>query len=686
MSEAILLQPVNKPGTSSPEVGVKKKRGPYKKDKPARQRHLEDLVKYLEPKNSSPDSNGQTTEAGSSAAAGSPGHAFGSATSSNLPFAGQGPNANSEDLVKDALIALTKSSVSEQESRLDNGAFLAQNQSHGMQPASGSHHPSVRRIFEYWHIYITRVDPLLKIFHCPTIGKTLFTVIDDLGKIPQSFEALLFSMYYAAVSSCTAREVRQRFGERQDVLMKRYGRCIEAALGDNYDVPALETLQALVLYIICIRRADDGTNLRALFSLAVRSAQIMGVHEDIEGRHSPFETEYRRRLWFHICGLENRTAEEGESRVTSIMQNQSVRLPSNLDDCDLYPRMLEAPRPRQGVTEMTFALARFEIHRLMFGIWSIRRQRAGSWSHAPPSGLTGVREDQIAFLEQATERLQMDYRQYMDPSRPYDWLCLNLIDGMLIKAQLQIDFPFGTIPTKAMPADERSTLLKASVDIIQFTHLLAIDDRVSDWQWYFRGYVQWHSIAIVVAELGWNTNAQFVDTAWQVLDPVLADWDAIYKAKRDEPAWDHVNALIERARLLRRQKKTQKDKSKPIQNLSPAEFRNQACGTPINAQAIMPMQGNGNGYSAYYNDTSSASASQTSSLPPPGSHPCAGPSALMNFDSNFDPSFAGLDNIDFNAFDEVFGSGTWDFMEQLDDVNMHLETMDRCNQVLDMRQ
>lgn len=33
----------------APDSGVKKKRGPYKKDKPARERHLEDLVKYLEP-------------------------------------------------------------------------------------------------------------------------------------------------------------------------------------------------------------------------------------------------------------------------------------------------------------------------------------------------------------------------------------------------------------------------------------------------------------------------------------------------------------------------------------------------------------------------------------------------------------------------------------------------------------
>lgn len=251
-----------------------------------------------------------------------------------------------------------------------------------------------------------------------------------------------------------------------------------------------------------------------------------------------------------------------------------------------------------------------------------------------------------------------------------------------IKAQLGIDFPFGTIPTKTMPAEERSALLKASVDIIQFTHRLAIDDRVSDWQWYFRGYVQWHSIAIVVAELGWNTNAQFVDTAWQVLDPVLADWDSIYKTKRDEPAWDHVNALIERARLLRRQKKTQKEKGKQIQTNDQAEYRNQRCGSPINAQAIAPMHENGSAYPAYYGE----STPQSNSVPTPGSNgaTCTGSGSMMNFDTNFNPDFGNVDNIDFSAFDQVFGSGTWDFLDPFDDVNLHLERMDRFQQAMDV--
>lgn len=158
----------------------------------------------------------------------------------------------------------------------------------------------------------------------------------------------------------------------------------------------------------------------------------MRVHEDGEGRYPPFEVEYRRRLWYHLCGLENRTAEEGESRLTSIMQNHGVQLPSNLNDCDLSPRMKESPRSRSGVTEMAFVLMRFELQRLMFGIWTIRRQQSSSWARAPPGGAVGVREEQMSFMQQATKRLESDYRAHMDSSRPFDWLCLHVLDGMLV--------------------------------------------------------------------------------------------------------------------------------------------------------------------------------------------------------------------------------------------------------------
>lgn len=97
-----------------------------------------------------------------------------------------------------------------------------------------------------------------------------------------------------------------------------------------------------------------------LFHEAVRCAQLIKLEEDPEGRYPPFEVEYRRRLWFHLCGLESRTAEEGGSRKYSILKGQTVQMPRNLNDCDLNPRMTTSPQSRFGVTDSTFPILRYD--------------------------------------------------------------------------------------------------------------------------------------------------------------------------------------------------------------------------------------------------------------------------------------------------------------------------------------
>jgi hypothetical protein len=162
--------------------------------------------------------------------------------------------SNSEDLVKDALIALTKSSVENKESTGENGYFMPQ-PGPSTSTATGDLgvHPPLRQIFEYWHLFTRRVDPLLKIIHCPTFEKTLLKAVDDLQAIGPVTESLLFAIYYSAVGSCTNRESRKKFGESREILLQRYGRFIESALADNYSMPVLESLQALVIYVVCSR-------------------------------------------------------------------------------------------------------------------------------------------------------------------------------------------------------------------------------------------------------------------------------------------------------------------------------------------------------------------------------------------------------------------------------------------------
>lgn len=110
---------------------------------------------------------------------------------------------------------------------------------------------------------------------------------------------------------------------------------------------------------MCIRRSDKVSDIGDLFHEAVRCAQFIKLEQDPEGRYPPFEVEYRRRLWFHLCGLESRTAEEGGSRKYSILKGQTVEMPRNLNDCDLNPRMTVPPRSRDGITDSTFPILRY---------------------------------------------------------------------------------------------------------------------------------------------------------------------------------------------------------------------------------------------------------------------------------------------------------------------------------------
>ncbi|KAF2769757.1 hypothetical protein EJ03DRAFT_242113, partial [Teratosphaeria nubilosa] len=408
-------------------------------------------------------------------------------------------------------------------------------------------HPPARQVFGYWHLFVTRVEPLTKILHCSTFARNLFTAIDEPEKLKSSTATLLFSVYYSAVSTCTATETRTRFGAGKDVLLHQYSRIIESALADNYGMPTLESVQALILYIICLRRQDDNTNLKALFGLAVRLAQMIHLHQEpAEKGLKPFECELRRRLWFHICQLESRGAEEGGARSTSVMEGSDLRFPANLNDCDLDPQAVEVPVSRIGVTEMTFVRVRWEAQRMVHKLWNIKKQAKGS------GDMSGLRAQQYQFFNEASARLKEEYLDHMDSSRPYDWMCRLFLEGMIHKVRMMIEHPFGQIPKKDMSPEERFKLLQSSVYDINFAHSLATDRRTEQWQWFFRRYVQWHSLAIVVAELPRIKDRSFTLSAWAVLDPILANWDKTYASKKGEEAWEHVHALIEKAREMRK--------------------------------------------------------------------------------------------------------------------------------------
>lgn len=208
-----------------------------------------------------------------------------------------------------------------------------------------------------------------------------------------------------------------------------------------------------------------------------------------------------------------------------------------------------------------------------------------------------------------------------------------------------------------------------------------------------------HSIAIVLAELGGNNNQHFVNTAWAVLDPILADWNRVYHAKKDEPAWTHVNALIEKARHLRQQvPDTPSSKSQEVtsdQNVStnakdgarqkPHQDAGHSQIPQSSAMGLVPDL-------AWHSWSPSSSSAtivpqyQQSSHPTPTQQEFQtfAPPMISNIDVPFQTGCApvmhgfesadfgyidGLDSIDFSAFDAVFKDMAWDFSSPSTDAN-----------------
>ncbi|KAK4895788.1 hypothetical protein LTR27_006270 [Elasticomyces elasticus] len=662
---------------STPEVGVKRKRGPYKKDKPPRERHLEHLVKYLEPRGlmaSAPaDAAGRRKSRSGVKGSGAEGEDL---------TDGSGNGHQSENLVKDALIALTKSSVSERESGSESGpaqvagsSFVVNGVSLGADGGS-SIYPSARRVFEYWHLFVTRVDPITKVVHCPSMMPKVIASIDRPSPSASPTETLLFAIYYIAVSTCTANEARRRFGESRDDLLQRYGRIIETALADVYSMPALESVQAIVLYMIGIRRQDDGSSVSTLFALAVRMAQMIGLHEDpgTNTNIKPFDAELRRRLWWHICGLETRAAEETTGRAKSIQEGRNVRFPANLNDDDLTPNATEMPQARKGRTDMSWVLMRWEIQYLTLRVAGVRKL-------VEPDGqplnneIVGARQRYI--FEETSQRLESEYSQHLHKSRPLDLMALAQYECIILKVKMMIECPNAHSQVARnsgeMSTQERARILQDSVAIISITHMLTVDRRVEKWHWFIRGYIQWHSLAIVVAELGRMKNKDFTISAWAVLDPILADWDRMYLNKKGEAAWDHVHALISRARQMR---------NRVEEGVRPAPHVCRGLRTPdagcsggtwdrppsfADMPAISELQG-------VQQQVPTPRSSESGNVQQGSWDQSAG------WDYNVDiggfDGLDGFDQIDFQAFDAVFGGDGWQFPSPETDVDWAAQATD----------
>ncbi|KAL9598404.1 MAG: hypothetical protein Q9179_003932, partial [Wetmoreana sp. 5 TL-2023] len=413
-------------------------------------------------------------------------------------------------------------------------------------------HPSPNQIMKYWEVFKENVDPLVKIFHRPSTEKILSEAAKELDHISKPVEVMMFSIYFAVVTSLSADECMNTTGMDKETAVRKYRFGFEQAMARAgfLSTTELVVLQSFTLFLICAGRHDDTRYVWTLTGLLIRLAQALGLHRDGEQFGlSPYETEMRRRLWWHILHLDLRGAEDHGSDPTIQEATFDTRFPLNVNDGDITPSMKEPPKEHEGATEMTFDLIRYTVS-----------TTARRLTYVPPGPGKCLKRSEMFTLERKEhlmeelhQHIENKYLKYCDMNKPLHWVAGTVFRLILAKMWLIIHHPLQRedAGNKKLSEETTNRLFRTSVDIIQWSNHLERERSTKKWGWLFRTYVQWHAVAFVLSQLCIRTKGPEVDRAWQVIQETFADIGGMVSAQKRGMLWKPLRRLITRAQAVR---------------------------------------------------------------------------------------------------------------------------------------
>jgi hypothetical protein len=337
-------------------------------------------------------------------------------------------------------------------------------------------HPTTDQLFALWKVYLANVDPICKLLHTPSTQRQLLRANEDLTEVPPAFEALMFAIYFAAITSIPSSTSMRAFHEDRPVLLSRYRLGLEQALAKaNYMSRTNVTIvQALTLFLICARMSVDKEYVWSMTGFLIRFATKLGLqHDPADLGLTPFRAEMRRRLWWQIYVLDIRTAEDFDMDPSICEHTFDTRFPANVNDADFDEDTTHELAGTNDRTEMLFTLLRTEVSCAARHI-IFTPELATNYPHSNVS--PSERRD---LIDQLMSKLEQKYFKYCDPQVPICFLAESATRMVITKIQLTMNHPArnGSAYCQTVMRD----LALRSIDLIENAHVLRTDDKYSRW-------------------------------------------------------------------------------------------------------------------------------------------------------------------------------------------------------------
>ncbi|KAL5404768.1 hypothetical protein PMIN06_007460 [Paraphaeosphaeria minitans] len=378
-------------------------------------------------------------------------------------------------------------------------------------------HPSPGQIFKLWQVYLENINPLIKVFHAPTVQQIISKASGNLDDVPKKVECLMFGIYCTAVESLGNSECIAILGEPKDVVSQRFKTAGHLALIRSSFLKTSDpiVLQALVLYNASLINFDARV-IWILTGVAARIGQRIGLHRDPATLGlPPFECEMRRRLWYQIMiqdGFAEKLAGTGGTMFFG-----EVKRPSNLNDSDLFPAMQELPPEHEGATEMMFFLIRCHLGEFLRHSKNPQSSFDGVWNTL--SGDRASLQAKDKAIDELAALYQRKFLDHCDASIPLHFMCTYLSKGVVAMLRFIAHCPDGT--DAELPQSEKDLLFQWAVSVVRWQNMAYTTKEMQGCLWHINSHFQWKAFVYFVSALKYRTTGEEVDRAWKEVQTVF---------------------------------------------------------------------------------------------------------------------------------------------------------------------
>lgn len=349
--------------------------------------------------------------------------------------------------------------------------------------------------------------------------------------------------------------MQSNFKSSKPHLLHKYRFALEQALvrADFLNILDITLVQAFTIFLTLVRRQDNTRFCWTAVSIVIRMAQGLGIHRDgTKFALAAFEVEMRRRLWWAICTLDLRSAEEAGTALIISNSSFDTMLPLNINDTDISPEKKEAPTPRDGRSDCSICLVRYEVcavsRRLYFASTEPRP------ADADTVGLNlEEREKMLIDVKNRVERKFLRCQAFTEDS--LGWMVAIIARLILAKICLAIYHPalFPGISPE-LSKDMRDRLYISAIQIMEYYHILSTDERCRQWRWIIQTYRQSHAVAYVLMETSQRPWTAMSERAREAVNLLRHDGPAVNSTAEPDPtiAGDTAGIRMPLDRLFKR--------------------------------------------------------------------------------------------------------------------------------------